>query len=99
MVGARRKATKQDRRKLMSRPVVMAAIVVSGVWARTPEERQALETVVSGGLASSTTEGEVLAFLEGIRQRVRPDLPTVYAQVDALVAQLGIDPRQPTVTS
>ena len=98
MGGARRKATTHDRRTLMSRPTVMAAIVVSGGWGRTAEERQALETVVSGGVASRTTEGEVLAFLEGIRQRLRPDLPTVYAQVDTLLAQLGLEPRLPTVT-
>jgi hypothetical protein len=95
--GARRKATMQDRRPLMSRPTVMAAIVVSERWGRTPEERQALETVVFGGVASRTTEGEVLAFLEGIRQRLRPDLPTVYAQVDTLLAQLGLEPLLPTV--
>ena len=99
MGEARRKATKQDRRKLMRRPAVMAAIVVSWGWGRTPEERQALETVVSGGLASSTTEAEVLAFMEGIRQRMRPNLPTVYAQVDTLLAQLGLEPRLPTGTS
>jgi hypothetical protein len=94
MVEARRTASGHYRGKLMSRPVVMAAIVVSGVWGRTAEERQALETVRSAGLASSTTEEEVLAFLEGIRQRVRPDLPTVYAQVDALLTGLGLEPRR-----
>jgi hypothetical protein len=95
MVEARRTASGHYRGKLMDRPVVMAAIVVSGTWGRTAEEREALETVRSAGLASSTTEGEVLTFLEGIRQRVRPDLPTVYAQVDVLLAQLGLEPRLP----
>jgi hypothetical protein len=95
MVEARRTASGNYRGKLMDRPVVMAAIVVSGTWGRTAEERQALETVRSSGLASCTTEGEVLAFLEGIRQRLRPDLPTVYAQVDSLLIGLGMKPRLP----
>jgi hypothetical protein len=82
----------------MSRPAVMAAIVVSWGWGRTPEERQTLETVVSGGLRLSTTEAEALAFMEWIRQGMRPDLPTVYAQVDTLLAQLDLEPRLPTVT-
>jgi hypothetical protein len=93
MVEARRTASGKYRGKLMSRPVVMAAIVVSGFWGRTAEERQALETARSGGLASCSTAGEVLAFLEGIRQQVRPDLPTVYAQVDALLTGLGLEPQ------
>jgi hypothetical protein len=95
MVEAHRTESGQYRGKLMDRPVVRAAIVVSGVWGRTAAEREALETVRSAGLASSTTEGEVLAFLEGIRQRVRPDLPTVYAQVDTLLKGLGLEPRLP----
>jgi hypothetical protein len=99
MGGARRKSSKQARRTLMSTPVVMAAVVVSGGWGRTPEERQALETVVSGRLASSPTEGELLTFLEGVRQRVRPDLPTIYQQIDVLLAQVGLEPRLRTGTS
>jgi hypothetical protein len=70
----------------------MAALAVSAQWGTSPKQRRVLQRLVRDVVASSTTEREVLVFLEGIRQQMRPDLPPLDEQIDGMTGP-GMKPR------
>ena len=76
---------------LISSPAVEAALAVSARWAKSPKERFVLRCLGQDVVASSTTEEEVLRFLEGLRQQRRPDLPPLDEQIDGMMG-LGMKP-------
>jgi hypothetical protein len=69
----------------MRSPAVMVALAVSAQWGKSPKQRRVLQRLVRDVVASSMTEREVLVFLEGIRQQMRPDLPPLDEQIDGMM--------------
>jgi hypothetical protein len=71
----------------------MMALAVSAEWGKSQRQRRVLERLVRDVVAASRTETEVLRFLEGIRQQMRPDLPPLDEQIDTMLAQSGMKAR------